>query len=117
MDVPERSFGNVVEDIIDNFQAITRAEVRLAKTEFQQALNKRQSAALVLALGALAGIYALFFVLLAAVFALSLKIPNWMAALVVAFAVAVCAWITAAAGIRKFRQAQLRPKTGEILKE
>jgi uncharacterized membrane protein YqjE len=113
----ERSFGNVLEDILGNFQAIIRAEVRLAKTEVERELKQGQSAALVLALGALAGAFAVLFTLLACVYALSQKMPNWAAALVVALGLAICAWAGLTAGIKKFKQIEVMPKTTATLKE
>ncbi len=117
MGAVERSFGNVLEDILGNFQAIIRAEVRLAKTEVEQELKQGQSAAFVLAVGVLAGAFAILFTLLACVYALSQKMPNWAAALVVALALAVCAWAGLTAGSKKFKQIQLVPKTTATLKE
>ena len=117
MGVPARSFGNVLEDILGNFQAIIRGEVRLAKTEFQQEIKQGQAAGLVLGLGALAGIYAVFFLLLGVVYALSQKLPTWGAALLVALLLAVCSWIGIAAGRKRFTQMALTPKTAETLKE
>lgn len=117
MGAVERSFGNVLEDILGNFQAIIRAEVRLAKTEVEQELKQGQSAALVLALGAVAGAFAVLFALLACVYALSQQMPNWAAALVVALGLAVCAWAGLATGAKKFKQIPLLPKTNATLKE
>jgi uncharacterized membrane protein YqjE len=113
----ERSFGNVLEDILGNFQAIIRAEVRLAKTEVEDELKQGQSAAFLLGVGALAAAFAILFALLACVYALSQKMPNWAAALVVALVLAVCAWSGLTAGRKRFKQIKVMPKTNETLKE
>ena len=115
--VPERSFGTVLEDILDNFQAIIRAEVRLAKSEAQKELRSKGANAVLLGLGILAGVYAGLFLLLAAVYALSQKVPNWAAALIVGLALVVCASITIGAGRARFKRSDFMQKTAANSKE
>jgi peptidoglycan/LPS O-acetylase OafA/YrhL len=117
MSVPERSFGTVLEDILDNFQAIIRAEVRLARSEAQKEIRARGTAAVVLGLGILAGVYAGLFLLLAAVYALSQKIPNWAAALAMGVALLVCASVTISAGRQRIRRSDFMQKTAPTSRE
>jgi Putative Actinobacterial Holin-X, holin superfamily III len=117
MSVPERSFGTVLEDILDNFQAIIRAEVRLAKSEAQKEMRAKGASAALLGLGIMAGMYAGLFLLLAAVYALSQKVPNWAAALIVAAALVVCALITISAGRERIKRTDSMHKTAPTLRE
>lgn len=113
----ERSFSDVLQDIVRNLQDIIRSEVRLAKTEVQEELTKARSGALMLSGGALAGIFGIFFVLLAAVYGLAYVVPNWFAALIVASILAVGAGAAIRSGLRQVKRVNPAPKTIESLKE
>ena len=75
-----RTVSNVLQDIVGNVQEIVRSEVRLAKTEFREEAIKAKSSGVFFGAGALTGIYALGFLLLGVVYALSTVIPNWATA-------------------------------------
>jgi len=114
----DRSVSDVLQDIIRNIQDIVRSEVRLAKTEVREEVTKAKSAGLLLSIGALSGIFGLFFLLFAIVYGLSNIVPNWAAALIVAVALAICAGIMLRAGVKRFKQVHPAPdKTIESLKE
>ena len=117
MGTSERSFGDVFQDIVVNSQDIIRAEVRLAKAEFQQELAQRQAVAFVLGVGTLAGVYAIGFLLLALLYALARQMPHWAAALVVALGLAIVAGITIAAGLARLKRSRLMPKSIGTVKE
>jgi uncharacterized membrane protein YqjE len=113
----ERSFSDVLQDIVHNLQDIIRSEVRLAKMELREDLSKTRAAALLLGIGALSGVFGIFFVLLAIVHALSYVVPDWAAALIVAFALAFGAALAVSRGVKRFKQVNAAPKTIESLKE
>jgi uncharacterized membrane protein YqjE len=113
----ERSFSDVLQDIVHNLQDIIRSEVRLAKMELREDLSKTRAAALLLGIGALSGVFGIFFVLLAIVHALSYVVPDWAAALIVAFALAFGAALAVSRGVKRFKQMNAAPKTIESLKE
>ena len=113
----ERSFADVLNDIVHNLQDIIRSELRLATTEVREELNKTRAAALLLGVGALSGVFGIFFLLLATVYALSYVVPDWAAALIVAFATACAGGITVTRGVKRFKQVNAAPKTIESLKE
>lgn len=113
----ERSFSDVLQDIVHNLQDIIRYEVRLAKMEVRDDLGKTGAAAFLLGIGALSGVFGIFFILLAIVHALSFVVPEWAAALIVAVALAFGAAIAITGGIKRFKQVNAAPKTIQSLKE
>ena len=118
MPASERSVSSIVQDIIRDFQEIVRSEVRLAKMEIREEATKAKSAGVFIAIGALAAFFALFFVLFTAVDGLSLVMPNWEAALIVAAGMAIIAGGTLSAGIKRFKKVHPTPeRTVETLKE
>jgi len=118
MAAEDRSFSDVVQDILRNVQEIARSEVRLAKAEIGEEATKAQSSAVWLGAGAVVATYALLFLLLTAVFALTLVMPSWAAALIVGAALAVVATLMLTGGVRRFKQ--IHPaleRTVETIKE
>lgn len=118
MPITERSFADVLHDIVGNIQEIVRSEVRLAKAEFSEEARKARPAGLSMAVGAVLGLCAIVFALLAAVYGLSTVMPNWAAALVVAVASGLIAALAIRAGLSQFRRIDPTPdKTIRSLKE
>ena len=114
----DRSISEILQDVLRNLQEIVRSEVRLAKTEMREEFMKAKSAALLMAVGALCGIFTVFFLLLAAVYALTLVVPNWAAALIVTAILVAVAAITMTGGIKQFKRVHPAPeKTVETMKE
>ena len=99
-----RSVSDVLQDIIGNVQEIVRSEVRLAKTEIREEANRAKPAVWLLAAGALAAGFAVLFVLLAIMHALSMVVPNWAAALIVAVSMAIVAGATLSAGRTRLKR-------------
>src|SRR6202035_1099017 len=97
-DMSDRSISSVLRDIVQNIQDIVRSELRLAKIEIGEELTKAKTAVVLLGISALGGFLAVFFALIAAVFALSKIVPNWAAALIVAAAMGIGAAALAYAG-------------------
>ncbi|MBV9769676.1 MAG: phage holin family protein [Bryobacterales bacterium] len=114
----ERSVSDVLQNIIQNIQEIVRSEVRLAKAELRDEAAKAKSASLAIAIGAVVAIYAVLFLLLTVVYALSLVMPNWAAALIVGILLAIAAGVTLASGLKQFKRVHPTPqRTVETLKE
>jgi uncharacterized membrane protein YqjE len=114
----ERSISDVVQDIIRNLQEMVRSEVRLAKTELREEAGKAKSAGILVGGGAVSAIFAVFFLLLMTVYALSRIVPDWAAALVVAGLMALVAALMLSAGRRRFKQVHPAPeRTVENIKE
>jgi uncharacterized membrane protein YqjE len=117
MSVTERSISVVLRDIVRDIQEIVRSEVRLAKTELHEELTKTRSASLLIALGAASGVFSMLFALLTIVYALSIVIPAWLAALCVAAGIGVVAAVTTIAGVRLLKTINAAPKTVASMKE
>jgi uncharacterized membrane protein YqjE len=114
----DRSLSGVLQDIIRNVQEIVRSEVRLAKTEILEEAAKAKSSTLLLGAGAVTAIFAMLFFLLMIVYALTLVVPSWAAALIVGAALAVVASVMLTAGVRRFKQIHPTPeRTVETIKE
>jgi uncharacterized membrane protein YqjE len=112
-----RSIPEILQDVLTNIQDIVRAEVRLAKAELGEELNRARSGGLLIGVGAVAAIFSALFLLLACVYALGHVVPNWAAALIVAAAVGVAAAVTLGLGLKRLKTIQAAPKTAASLKE
>ena len=112
-----RSIPEILHDVLTNIQDIVRAEVRLAKAEVGEELNKARAGGLLIGVGAVAAIFSTLFLLLACVYALSRVVPNWAAALIVAAAVGIAAAVTLSLGLKRLKTIQAAPKTAASLKE
>jgi len=104
----DRSMAEVVKDIIGNVQEIVRGEVRLASREAKQVAIRGMASARMLAVGAVVGLFAGVYLLLAVVYALAMVMPNWAAAATVGVMLAIAAGATVSAGLGKWKQAQQR---------
>ena len=114
----ERTVPEVLQNIGANIQEIVRSEFRLAKTEVEEAATKAKGAAVSLGIGAVLTFYALGFILLAAVSALSIVIAFWMAALVVGIVLAVLGSTFMSSGRKKLKHVHPVPERAtETLKE
>jgi cytochrome c biogenesis protein CcdA len=91
--------------------------VRLAKAELREEITQARSASVLVGIGALSGIFSVFFLLLAAVYALRLVTPDWAAALIVAAAIAIVAGLTLGEGLKRFKTVHALRKTVASLKE
>lgn len=113
-----RSIVDVLQDILGNIQGLIRAEVKLAKTEIKEEAGKASRAAVVMGAGAIAGLYSIWLLLLAMLFALALVIPMWASALVLFVLTGIVAAVLLSAGKKRFQTVQTKPpKTVETLKE
>lgn len=118
MAVNERSVTDVLQDIVRNIQEIVRSEVRLAKTEIRDEARKAKAAGLLIGVGVGTAVFAVLFLLLMIVYALSIVVPQWAAALIVAVALSIVAGITLNTGLKRFKQIHPTPeRTVETLKE
>jgi hypothetical protein len=117
MSVTERSIAVVLQDILRNIQEIVRAEVRLAKMEVNEELTKTRTASLLIAVGAVSGIFSILFILLTVEYALSLVIPAWLATLCVAAGIGIVAAVATSAALRRFKAINVVPKTRATMKE
>jgi uncharacterized membrane protein YqjE len=113
-----RTMGEVLQDIVANIQEIVRSEFRLAKVEVQEETAKAVHSSIPVVIGVLLALYALGFILLAAVHALTLVVDAWLAALIVGFVLLVISMILVSVGRKRFKQVKVVPeKTVGSMKE
>ncbi|MEX2263659.1 MAG: phage holin family protein [Bryobacteraceae bacterium] len=114
----DRSLKDVVQDIFRDAQELFRSEVRLAKEETREEINKARKAATWVAAGGLLGLYAVGFLLLCLFFALTAVVSAWFAALFTALLVGVVAAVLLDAGMRRMKRVQAKPaRTIDTVKE
>ncbi len=101
----DRSVAQLLADLLRNLQDILGAEIRLAQARAREELRAYRPTAALIVMGVVGGILSLLFLLLAAAAALSLVVPVWAAALIVAFGMAVVCAILLAAGVGRLRRA------------
>jgi uncharacterized membrane protein YqjE len=113
-----RTMGEVLQDIVANIQEIVRSEFRLAKVEVQEKTAKAVHSSIPVVIGVLLALYALGFILLAAVHALTIVVDAWLAALIVGFVLLVISMILVSVGRKRFKQVKVVPeKTVGSMKE
>ncbi|HKY95442.1 MAG TPA: phage holin family protein [Kiloniellales bacterium] len=109
-DRPEdRSFGQLLRDLVEQIGRLIGNEGRLLKAELNDGVNRLAGGFTLLILGALLGSSALLILLLAAVAALSEVMAAWAASLIVGGAVALVAVILLLAGRNRLKAKTLVP--------
>jgi uncharacterized membrane protein YqjE len=110
--------AEVLQDIVANTQEIFRSEFRLAKAEIREETTKIARSSMPLGIGVLLALYALGFILLAAVHALATVVAAWLAALIVGVTVLVLSIILVSIGRTRLKQVKVVPeKTIGTVKE
>lgn len=118
MESSERSFADVLEDIIGNVQRMIRSEIRLAKAEIQEESIKAGKASGLASSGVVLAIYALGFLFLTCLFALEIAVTPWLAALIMTVLIGSTAAALLSVGIKRIKQVHPRPdKTITSVKE
>ena len=114
----QRSVPQILEDIASNLTQIVQAEFRLAKSELKEGAEKAAGPGAAMGAGMALAFFGLGFLLLAAVYALSLVMAGWLAALIVGSVLAVAAGILIFAGGTKLKRLNVIPgKTVQTLEE
>ncbi len=114
----DRSFSDVLQDIVGNVQDIVRSELRLAKAEIREEATKAKASSVMLGAGALIGFFAILFLLLTVVSGLALVVPVWAANLIVGGVLAAVASVMFPAGVKLFKQIHPAPEhTIESMRE
>ena len=115
---PQRKVSDVLQDIVGNIQHIVRSEVVLAKVEVKEKAQKASKPAAVLAAGTILGLFGFGFLLLAAVYGLSLVVAPWLAALIVGGVLATAGGIRVTKGRIALKHIDPVPtKTVQAVKE
>lgn len=126
MDTDPRSLADLLRDLRDESTALLRQEVALAKTEMTEKASKVGRNVAYLAVGALVGVVALYFVLGAVAAGISVAINDtdwsphgvWIGPLIVGVIVAIVAMSMISKAQHSLTQVSLVPeKSIESLKE
>jgi uncharacterized membrane protein YqjE len=118
MATSDRSISEILQDVLRNLQTIVRSEVRLAKTEVGEEFTKAKPAIVLLAGGAMCGLFGVLFLLLTTMYAIALALPLWASALVVAVVLMIITAITLKAGQKRMERVHPLPdKTIASMKE
>ena len=114
----QRSVPEILENIASNLTQLIQAEFRLARSELKEGAEKVAGPGATLGAGVALAFYGLGFLLLAAVYALSLLMAAWLATLIVGSVLLVAAGILIGAGGMKLKRMNLSPdKTIRTLEE
>ena len=101
----DRSVQELFQDIGNNLEDIARSEILLGRLAIKEEAIRTAKASASLGVGVLLSLYALGFLLLAAVYGLATQVAVWQAALLVGGAVGVIALVVIAVGKSKLKQA------------
>jgi uncharacterized membrane protein YqjE len=114
----QRSVPELLQAIVGNLQEIIRSEFRLAKTELKEEAAKAAKPAAKFGTGLVLGLYGLGFLLMASVYALSIVMPAWLAALLVGIVLAAVAGVLMTSSSKKLKRIDPTPdKTIQTLEE
>lgn len=105
----QRSVPHVLQDILGNLEEIVRSEFRLAKKEIKGEAGRAAKPAATFGVGLVLSFYAGGFLLLAAVYGLSIVVPAWIAAMLVGLILALVAAVLLNSGGKKLRRVNLSP--------
>lgn len=114
----ERSFQDILQDIVKKLEQIVRDELRLARTELAAEAVRAARAGKVVAVGAVAAFFGAWFLLLCCVYALAIVLPMWAASLVVGGGAAIIGGIALMAGVARLRRINpAPPQTMQSIRE
>jgi uncharacterized membrane protein YqjE len=116
--VRRESWGELIGELAGQLVGLARDEVALARRELEQKLKTVQSAAAVVAIGAIVALIATLSVCAAVIIALAEYVGPWQSALIVGLVLGMAAGVTILIGVSRFKRTSLRPeKTIETLEE
>ena len=116
--VRHESWGELIGELAGQLVGLARDEVALARRELEQKLKTVQSAAAVVAIGAIIALIATLSVCAAVIIALAEYVGPWQSALIVGLILGIAAGATILIGVSRFKRTSLRPeKTIETLEE
>jgi uncharacterized membrane protein YqjE len=116
--VRRESWGELIGELAGQLVGLARDEVALARRELEHKLKTVQSAAAVVAIGAIVALIATLSVCAAVIIALAEYVGPWQSALIVGLILGMAAGVTILIGVSRFKRTGLRPeKTIETLEE
>ena len=113
----DRSITDILRDTLGNLQEIVRSEIQLAKIETKDELRKASSAGTLIGAAAVFALFGFGFCLLCAVYALSLVMPEWAAALIMGAALLIIGGVLLSLGRERWKRVKMPEKTMFTVKE
>lgn len=110
MNQENRSFPDLVRDLVNQVSDLFRHEIALARADVGDRVSQAAGGVGILAAALVVGVGAMVILLLAAVEGLDHVWPRWLAALVVGVVAAIVAAVLAAAGRSSLRARSLVPQ-------
>jgi hypothetical protein len=107
---PPRSIAALLADITDQIRTLLRLEIALFKAELAEKLHRLGLGLAALAIGAVLAVSGWLALLAAAVLALAIVLPPWLAALIVGVAALIVAGLLALLGKRWLDAKSLVPR-------
>jgi uncharacterized membrane protein YqjE len=104
-----QGIGEILVSLASDIQDLVRGEIRLARAELDQKLERVLTAAIFLLGGALLAFAGLVVVLQGVAAALALVIPTWAASLIVGVLIVVIGGVFARSGLSKLSLKTLTP--------
>jgi hypothetical protein len=101
----ERSVGELVSDLTDEVKRLVRDEMRLAAFELQRKGKRMGLGAGILGAAGLLALFGAATLVAAAVLALSLAVPGWLAAVIVGAVLLLAGGLSAVLGRKQVKQA------------
>jgi uncharacterized membrane protein YqjE len=118
MGARRESWGELIGELAGQVGGLMRDEVALARRELEQKLKTVQSAAAVVAIGAITALIATLSICAAVIIALAEYVGPWQSALIVGLILGMAAGATILIGVSRFKRTSLRPEqTIETLEE
>ncbi|HEX5082053.1 MAG TPA: phage holin family protein [Blastocatellia bacterium] len=108
----------MIGDLATQSVGLVRDEIALARRELEQKLKTVQSAAAVVAIGALLALVAALSICAAVIIALSEYVGPWQSALIVGLILGMAAGVAVLFGVSRFKRTSLKPEqTIETIEE
>ena len=105
----DASIGTLIGNLLSDTNRLVRDEIRLAKAEAGQKVSEAKSGVVSLVIGGALALLGLIYLLLAAVYALSLIMYGWLAALIVGGLAVIAGLIFLKSGQKKLQAQNLKP--------
>jgi uncharacterized membrane protein YraQ (UPF0718 family) len=114
----DTTIPQLMREIAEDIQEVLRSEIRLAKVELGEQVNRVKKASKGALPGAVLLFYMVGFFLLACMFALELVLAAWLAALIVAIVAGIVAAMMLGPAIREAKMVNPTPeRTIQTMKE
>lgn len=113
----DRAFAEIIKDTLGNVQDIIRSEVQLAKIETKEEVRKAGAAGVMFGVAGAVSFFGFGFCFLCIVYALSLVLPAWAAALIVGVGLLITGGILLSIGRERWKKIKLPEKTMFTVKE